>query len=125
MPVPPPPRRASTAPVRRRHLLDPADLHRSHLATQSSEGSLSRVQQWVMSVLAVVTLLHFAAGLAIAAIFVDAHETTARIGLNVLASVVGVLAVAAGFGIHRRRPLTGWLVLGIAPGLVGAWLTFR
>ena len=62
----------ATPPVRRpRHLLDPSDLQRSHRSSQSSTESLTNVQRWVMSVLAATTILHFAAGLVVAAVFLD------------------------------------------------------
>jgi len=112
-------------PARPRHLLDPADLHAHHVRSQGSRESLTRVQTWVMSVLAVTTILHLALGAAAVALFAPADRLDARIGANVMAGVIGVLAVAVGFMIHRRSPLTGWLVLGLLPGLVGAWFTFR
>ena len=86
--------------------------------------ALTGVQRWVMSVLLVTTILHFSAGLAIAAILMDENRTDARVGLNVLAAVTGVLAVAAGLAIHGRRPVSLWLLLGLVPGAVGASLTF-
>jgi hypothetical protein len=113
-------------PVRRpRHLLDPADLHASHQRSQGSSESLTRVQRWIVSVLAVTTILHLAGGVALVAIFVDDSRLDARIGLNVIAGVIGVLAVASGLLIHGKRPLSPWLLLGLVPGLVGAWFTFR
>jgi hypothetical protein len=112
-------------PVRRpRHLLDPADLQRSHQRSQGTSESLTKVQRWVISVLAVTTILHLAGGVALVAIFVDDSRLDARIGLNIIAGVIGVLAVAAGLLIHGKRPLSWWLLLGLVPGLVGAWLTF-
>ena len=111
--------------VRRpRHLLDPNDLQRSHQRTQGSSESLTSVQRWVISVLAVTTILHLAAGVALVAIFVDDSRLDARIGLNVIAALIGVLAVAAGMLIHGKRPLSPWLLLGLLPGIVGAWFTF-
>jgi hypothetical protein len=77
-----------------------------------------------MSVLAVTTILHLSAGLAIAAIFVDADRMDARVGLNLIAAGLGVVAVATGFLIHQRSPLTWWVLLGVTPGVIGAWLTF-
>lgn len=113
-------------PVRRsRHLLDPDDLHRSHRSSQSSQESLTRVQRWVMSVLAVTTILHLAAGLVLAAYFMDSSRTGARVGLNVIASVIGVLAVAVARLVHRRSPVSPWLVVGVVPGIVGLWLCLR
>ena len=113
-------------PVRRpRHLLDPNDLQRSHQRSQSSQESLSNVQRWVMSVLAVTTILHLSAGLAIAAVFMDDAKVDARIGLNVIAGIIGVLAVAAFRLIHQKTLLSPWLLVGVVPGLVGAFFTFR
>ncbi len=111
------------APVRRpRHLLDPDDLQRSHQRSQSSMKALTSVQRWVMSVLAVTTILHLALGLAVAAYFMDRSRPDAIIGLSVIAMVIGMLAVVAGRLIHQRSPLTPWLLLGVIPGAVGLWL---
>lgn len=111
--------------VRRpRHLLDPDDLHRSHQRSQSSTESLTRVQRWVMSVLAVTTILHLAGGTAVVAVFADEDRMDARVGLNVIAAVIGALSVATGLMIHGKRPLSPWLLLGLLPGLIGAWFTF-
>ena len=113
-------------PVRRpRHLLDPNDLQRSHQSRQSSMQSLTNVQRWVMSVLAVTTILHLAAGLVVAAVFMDPDRVDARIGLHVIAAVIGVLSVATGLLIHRRSPLSPWLLLGLLPGIVGVWLVLN
>lgn len=81
--------------------------------------SVGSVQRWVMSVLAVTTVGHFAAGLVLAAIFLEDGRPGARVGLVVIAGVVGVLGVAAGFAIHQKSPLTPWLVLGLVPAAVG------
>ena len=114
----------ATAPVRRsRHLLDPSDLHGSHRSSQSSSESLTNVQRWVMSVLAATTILHLAAGLVVAAVFMDESRLGARIGLNVIAAIIGMLAVATGRLIHAKSPLTPWLLVGLLPAAVGLWLT--
>ena len=85
--------------------------------------SLTQVQQWVISVLAFTVIEHFAAGLAVAGIFAD--EKDAQVGLNVLAGITGVVAVAA-FRALRAKPIfSAWLLLGPLPGVIGAWLTFR
>lgn len=85
--------------------------------------SLTRVQQWILSVLAFTVIEHFAAGLAVAAIFADKQD--ARVGLNVLAGVTGVVAVAAFRALQAKSLLSPWLLVGPLPGVVGAWLTFR
>ena len=111
--------------VRRpRHLLDPDDLHRSHQRTQGSSESLTKVQRWVISVLAVTTILHLAGGVVLLAVFMDENRLDARIGLNLIAGVIGVIAVATGLLIHGRKPVSGWLALGLVPMLVGLWFTF-
>jgi hypothetical protein len=83
--------------------------------------SMGSVQRWVMSALAVTTIGHFAAGLVVAAVFMDGSEQVARVGLVVIAGAVGVLGVAAGFLIHQRSALTPWLVLGLLPLVAGLW----
>ena len=74
--------------------------------------------------LVVTTILHFAVGLAVAAMFVDDSRVDARVGLNVLAAITGVMAVVAGRAIHGRALLSPWLALGLVPGLAGAVVTF-
>ena len=78
-----------------------------------------------MSVLAVTTILHLAAGLVVAAYFMDSSRSGARIGLNLIAGVIGVFAVAAGRLIHHKSAVSPWLLLGLTPGLVGLWLVLR
>jgi hypothetical protein len=104
-------------PARRRHLMDPANPR----PTSSSSMSMGSVQRWVMSVLAVTTIGHLSAGLVVAAIFLDTTRPGAQVGVDVIAGIVGVLGVAAGFLIHQKRPLTPWLALGLLPALVGLY----
>jgi hypothetical protein len=85
--------------------------------------SITRVQQWVLSVLAFTVIEHFAAGLAIAGVF--AEDQDARVGLNVLAGITGVVAVGAFRALRGKSILSAWLLLGPLPGVIGAWLTFR
>ncbi len=85
-------------------------------------ASITRVQTWVMSVLAVTTILHLAAGLLLSAAFVAPDLVVQRVGLVVIAGAFGVVAVAAGLAIHRRPLLTPWLALGTLPAVVGAVL---
>ena len=86
--------------------------------------SLGNVQKWVMSALAVTTIGHLAGGVALLAMSMDDAGLDARIGLNVVAAFIGVVAVASGLLIHGRKPLSWWLLLGLVPGIVGAWFTF-
>jgi hypothetical protein len=84
--------------------------------------SLSQVQKWVMSVLAVTTIGHLASGLVVAAYFLEEGRTGARAGLLGVAGFFGMVAVAVGFLIHRRSPVTPWLLAGLLPAAVGAVL---
>ena len=80
---------------------------------------LERVQKWVLSVLVATTILHLSAGLAIASAFVDPDRLDAVIGLNIVAALFGVVAVASGLAIHKQSLLSPWLALGVLPGVIG------
>lgn len=108
-------------PRRPRHLMDP-DAPRP--APRGDPMSLTSVQRWVLSVLATSTVLHLSAGLVVAAYFLQDPRPGAQAGLLVIAGAFGTLAVALGFLINARRPLTPWVVLGWVPALVGAYLIF-
>lgn len=110
------------SPPRRRHLMDPAAPRRPS-SSAAAQRSLLRVQRWVMSTLAVTTILHLSAGLVLAAVFLPDPRLSAQVGLNVIAAAFGVMAVAVGLAVHGRSPLSPWLALGLLPGLVGLWLT--
>jgi len=86
--------------------------------------SIGQVQRWVLSTLAVITIEHLAAGLVIAALFMDESRLDSRIGLLVIAGLFGVVAVVAARVIHQKRPLSPWLLLGFLPTLIGAYLAF-
>jgi hypothetical protein len=83
------------------------------------------VQQWVLSVLAATTILHLAGGLVAASLYVGDDRPGAEVGLNVLAGVCGVFAIAAARLIHRKSALSPWLLTGVVPGLVGLWLVLH
>lgn len=86
--------------------------------------SLTQVQRWVLSALAVTTILHLSVGLVLAAMFLaDDRGLDAQIGLNVIAAAFGVIAVAVGRAIHGKPFLSAWLLLGLVPGIVGLFLT--
>jgi hypothetical protein len=120
----------SSVPARRTekgrgHLLDLDAPRRVVKDPEKDARDLARVQRWVMSTLAVTTILHLVVGLVVAAVMMDDSPDTSRIGLNVIAGIFGALAVAAGRAIHGRSILSPWLLLGVLPTVVGLWLTFR
>lgn len=110
------------SPPRRKHLMDPNSPRPVRSAARDQQR-LARVQRWVMSSLAVTTILHLSAGLILAAIFLDDPRLDAQVGLNVIAAAFGLMAVAAFRAIHGKRLLSPWLALGLAPGAIGLWLT--
>ena len=120
---------ASSVPARRTekgrgHLLD-LDAPRRVVADPEKDArDLARVQRWVMSTLAVTTILHLVVGLVVAAVMLDGAPDSSRIGLTVIAGIFGSLAVAAGLAIHGKRILSPWLLLGLVPTAIGLWLTF-
>jgi hypothetical protein len=106
--------------------MDPANPRReTRKPGDSGPMHLEPVQKWVLSVLAATTIAHMAGGLVIAAMFVEDDRVDARIGLNVLAGAFGVLTVVVFRAIHRWKPLSPWLLLGVLPTVAGLWLTFR
>lgn len=106
---------------RRRHLMNPANPQPRY---QSTSTSLTRVQQWVMSTLAASLILHLAAGLMIGAAVMGEDRKDARIGLVIIAGILGFLAVVAALAIHKAKFPNWWLLVGPVPGLVGAWIVF-
>lgn len=105
--------------------MDPANPQREVRKPSTGAMHLEPVQKWVLSILAATTIVHLAAGLVIAAMYVDDGRTDAQIGLNVLAGAFGVIAVAVFRAIHQKKPVSAWLLLGLIPTFVGLWLTFR
>lgn len=106
-------------PVKRpRHLMDPANLQR-----QVNDQALTNVQQWVMSVLVVTTILHLSAGMVIAAVFLGGDQLAPQIGLNVIAGLFAACAIVAGLAIHKKPLFTPWLLLALVPTAIGLLLT--
>jgi hypothetical protein len=102
-------------PVRRpRHLMDPANPVR-----QVNDHRLTQVQRWVVSALAVVTIMHLSVGLVIAAFFIDDSAAVSRFGLCVIGGLFGVVAAGVGRLIHQKPIASPWLAVGFVPGLVG------
>jgi hypothetical protein len=120
---------ASSVPARRQekgrgHLLDMNAPRRVVADPEKDARDLARVQKWVMSTLAVTTILHLVVGLVVAAVMLDDAPDSSKIGLNVIAGVFGAIAVATGLAIHGRRILSPWLLLGVVPTAIGLLLTF-
>ena len=120
---------ASSVPARRQekgrgHLLDMDAPRRVIKDPEQDARDLARVQRWVMSTLAVTTVLHLAAGLVVAAAMLDDAPESSRVGLAVIAGTFGALAVATGLAIHGKRVVSPWLALGIVPTAIGLWLVY-
>lgn len=107
---------------RRRHLLDP-NAPRPLRDPRAEHESLTKVQRWVMSTLAVTTILHMSGGLIVAAMFLPEPTVSSQVGLCVIAGAFGVIAVIAARALHSRRIVSWWLALGVLPTAVGLWLT--
>ena len=117
---------ASSVPARRQekgrsHLLDMNAPRQVVKDPEQDARDLARVQRWVMSVLAVTTVIHLVVGVLIAAVMLDG-PTSSRVGLAVISGIFGAGAVAAGLAIHGKRVLSPWLLLGLVPTAIGLWL---
>ena len=104
-------------PSVRKHLMTPGQPR-----PQRQSMSLSSVQRWVMSTLVATTIMHLSAGVVVAAYFSDRVDS--QIGLLVIAAAFGMIALVAALLIHNRRPVSPWLLLGLLPALVGAYVIF-
>jgi len=102
---------------RPRHLMDPDNPVRP-----VNDHALTRVQRWVLSVLAVTTILHLSVGLVVGAFFLDHSQTVSRYGLCVIGGLFGVVAAAVGRLIHQKPIASWWLAVGFLPGVVGILL---
>jgi hypothetical protein len=113
---------AASPQKRRKHLIDP-NAPRPVVNQAAAERSLTRVQRWVASTLAVSTILHLSVGLILAAMCLPDPTLSSQVGLNIIAAAFGVIAVVAGLFIHGRKIAAPWLLLGLIPGVIGLWLT--
>lgn len=108
------------APRQARHLMVPGQPR-----PQPTGGmSITTVQRWVLSSLALITIEHLAGAIVLAAVLTDASRTGTRIGLLIVATGFALVGVAAARLIHQRTPLSPWLLLAAIPGAVGAWFCF-
>ena len=94
--------------------MDPA-----HPTRQVNDFKLTQVQRWVVSVLAVTTILHLSVGLTVAAYSLDEQAIVSRIGLCVIGGAFGVVAAGVGRLIHQKPIVSPWLLLGLTPGVIG------
>jgi hypothetical protein len=106
----PPPRRA-------RHLMDPDNPRPPQPTRRRKNG-----KQGGMPIEIVPRYVHLSVGLVIAGLVIDDEHRVSQIGLCVLGGAFGVMAAAAALAIHRKNPLSPWLLLGTIPGIVGVWL---
>ncbi len=90
-----------------------------NLVRPVNDHRLTQVQRWVVSVLAVTTILHLSVGLVIAAFFIDEDAVASRAGLCVIGGLFGVVAAGVGRLIHQKPIASMWLAVGFLPGLVG------
>ena len=111
---------ATSPPKPRKHLMVPGQSR----GPSATSRSTVMVQRWVLTVLTLSIVLHLAGALALAAYLVDASVPSSRIGLLVIAGVMGVLSIVAVLVIHRRSPLSPLLVVGLVPAVVGAYACF-
>lgn len=90
------------------------------------DASMIRVQQWVMSTLAVTTIAHLSVGLIIAAMFLPKPTLVSEIGLTVIAGAFGALAATAALAIHKKSLASWWVIVGfLIPTAVGLILFLR
>jgi hypothetical protein len=84
-----------------------------------NDHRLTQVQRWVVSVLAVTTILHLSVGLVVGAFFLDEDAVASQVGLCVIGGLFGVVAAGVGRLIHQKPIVSPWLAVGFLPGLVG------
>ena len=108
----------SGPPAVRKHLMTPGQPR-----PQQRHTSLTTIQRWVMSTLVTTTILHLAVGLVVAAYFADRRD--AQVGLLVISAAFGLIAFEAALLIHKHRLVSWWLLPGLLPALVGAYLVVR
>jgi hypothetical protein len=109
------------APKPRKHLMVPGA---PRPAPRPNAMSTEQVQKWVVTVLVVVVVGHLAEALVIFALMAPQDHPASRIGLLIIAGVVGLLGAGGVRAVHRRRPLSTWLLLGLLPAASGVYLGY-
>jgi len=112
----------SSSPRRARHLMDPDSPRSPTRRRRVGAMSTERVQQWVASALVVTTLAHLAAGIVIAALFLDDARTVEQLVLVAIAGAFGVISLAVARAILHRPLLSPWLLVGLLPTAIGGYL---
>lgn len=107
-------------PRRARHLMVPGEPPRR----PTGGMSITTVQRWVLSSLALITIEHLAGGIIVAAIFLEGDRPGAQIGLLVIAGAFSAIGIAAALAIHGKALLSPWLAAAVIPPAIGAWLCF-
>ena len=107
-------------PRPRKHLMTPGQPARS--APPRGAMSIGTVQKWILSGLAVTTIMHMSAGLVLAARYVEVRSSS--IGLLVISGAFGLMAMAAGLLIHGKSLVNPLMLIGLLPPLLGAWWIF-
>lgn len=88
------------------------------MTRQRRELSIEQVQRWVISFLILaVTSFPLAALSAVSHGIVDDGRQGDGIMLLVVMGAIGVLALAAIRLVHRRPPLSAWLLCGVLPAI--------
>ncbi|GAA1566959.1 MULTISPECIES: hypothetical protein [Kribbella] len=87
--------------------------------------NIETVQRWVVS----AVLFHVgtvpAVTLAVYSIGVSHGDFGKGVGLWIMSGVIGVMTAVGILAIHRRSPLSLWVVLGILPTAVTGFYIFR
>lgn len=84
---------------------------------------LLRVQRWVASTLALTVAYVWSSGMVLGALYtVDQSRTGAQIGILSMAAVIGAAAIVGVRVINGLSILTPWLLAGLFPSAVGAWV---
>ena len=109
------------APKPRKHLMTPGA---PRPAPRPNAMSTVQVQKWVVTVLLVVVVGHLAEALVIFALMAPKDHPASRIGLLIIASVVGLLGAGGVRAVHGRRLVSPWLLLGLIPAATGVYLGY-
>ncbi len=87
---------------------------------------ITKVQQWVAS--AVLLIVGFGVTMPLAwaspQMLQDPATRDAAVPLWLMSGVWGVATMAGALLVHRRRPLSPWLLLGLLPAAVAAPFVF-